>query len=200
MGHCHPAVVKAACTQLALLNTNNRFLHDNLVLCARKLASLLPDPLSVCFFVNSGSEANDLALRLARVHTGNDDVITQDQWVLGLVWRKLLWAFGYSNPLKYFETSPCFFFLRESLKATYPLVLRASLCNLEAYICINFNQFWRSHPILTTLDFAQLQWLAKNVNEILSRILYLIKLFHHHFVVLFGLYVLEFGANEQESY
>ncbi|KAI5733379.1 hypothetical protein M8J76_011200 [Diaphorina citri] len=78
VGHCHPAVVKAACTQLALLNTNNRFLHDNLVLCARKLASLLPDPLSVCFFVNSGSEANDLALRLARVHTNNDDVITQD--------------------------------------------------------------------------------------------------------------------------
>uniref|UniRef100_A0A8D9B7U9 Alanine--glyoxylate aminotransferase 2-like n=1 Tax=Cacopsylla melanoneura TaxID=428564 RepID=A0A8D9B7U9_9HEMI len=78
VGHCHPGVVKAACTQLALLNTNNRFLHDNLVLCARKLASLLPDPLRVCFFVNSGSEANDLALRLARVHTGNDDVITLD--------------------------------------------------------------------------------------------------------------------------
>lgn len=78
VGHCHPAVVKAACVQLALLNTNNRFLHDNLVLCARKLASLLPDPLSVCFFVNSGSEANDLALRLARVHTNNDHVITLD--------------------------------------------------------------------------------------------------------------------------
>lgn len=78
VGHCHPAVVKAACTQLALLNTNNRFLHDNLVLCARKLTSLLPDPLSVCFFVNSGSEANDLALRLARVHTNNDHVITLD--------------------------------------------------------------------------------------------------------------------------
>jgi ethanolamine-phosphate phospho-lyase len=74
-------VVKAACDQLAVLNTNNRFLHDNLVLCARKLTSLMPEPLSVCFFVNSGSEANDLALRLARAHTKNHDVITLDQYV-----------------------------------------------------------------------------------------------------------------------
>jgi hypothetical protein len=81
VGHCHPDVVKAACDQLAVLNTNNRFLHDNLVLCARKLTSLLPEPLSVCFFVNSGSEANDLALRLARAHTKNHDVITLDQYV-----------------------------------------------------------------------------------------------------------------------
>lgn len=78
VGHCHPDVVKAACDQLAVLNTNNRFLHDNLVICARKLSSLMPAPLSICFFVNSGSEANDLALRLARSHTKNHDVITLD--------------------------------------------------------------------------------------------------------------------------
>ncbi|XP_049839811.1 5-phosphohydroxy-L-lysine phospho-lyase-like [Schistocerca gregaria] len=78
VGHCHPAVVRAACDQLSLLNTNNRFLHDSLVLCAQKLTSLLPEPLQVCFLVNSGSEANDLALRLARTHTGNHDVITVD--------------------------------------------------------------------------------------------------------------------------
>ncbi|PNF21325.1 hypothetical protein B7P43_G02103 [Cryptotermes secundus] len=78
VGHCQPDVVKAACDQLAVLNTNNRFLHDNLVICARKLTSLMPAPLSICFFVNSGSEANDLALRLARSHTKNHDIITLD--------------------------------------------------------------------------------------------------------------------------
>nr|CAD7201602.1 unnamed protein product [Timema douglasi] len=78
VGHCHPDVVKAACDQLAVLNTNNRFLHDNLVLCAKKLTGLLPESLSVCFLVNSGSEANDLALRLARTHTKHNDVITLD--------------------------------------------------------------------------------------------------------------------------
>ncbi|CAH0762666.1 unnamed protein product [Bemisia tabaci] len=78
VGHCHPEVVRAACDQLSILNTNNRFLHDNLVICARKLTSILPEPLSVCFLVNSGSEANDLALRLARIHTKHHDVITVD--------------------------------------------------------------------------------------------------------------------------
>lgn len=78
VGHCHPHVVKAAMDQMGILNTNNRFLHDNLVLCAQKLASLFPEKLSVCFLVNSGSEANDLALRLARAHTKNYDVVTLD--------------------------------------------------------------------------------------------------------------------------
>lgn len=65
--------------QLRVLNTNSRFLHDNLVLYAERLTSLMPDPLNVCFFVNSGSEANDLALRLARTHTKAKDVIVMDQ-------------------------------------------------------------------------------------------------------------------------
>ncbi|XP_020294152.1 alanine--glyoxylate aminotransferase 2-like [Pseudomyrmex gracilis] len=78
VGHCHPDVVRAGQEQMALLSTNNRFLHDNLVLCASRLASFLPEPLSVCFLVNSGSEANDLAIRLARTHTNNNDVITLD--------------------------------------------------------------------------------------------------------------------------
>ncbi|KAG5318116.1 AGT2L aminotransferase, partial [Pseudoatta argentina] len=78
VGHCHPDVVRAGQEQIALLSTNNRFLHDNLVLCASRLASLLPEPLSICFLVNSGSEANDLALRLAQTHTKNKDVITLD--------------------------------------------------------------------------------------------------------------------------
>ncbi|XP_056298909.1 ethanolamine-phosphate phospho-lyase isoform X1 [Pseudoliparis swirei] len=76
VGHCHPDVVKAGAQQMELLNTNSRFLHDNLVLYAQRLQATLPDKLSVCYFVNSGSEANDLALRLAWQYTGHKDIIT----------------------------------------------------------------------------------------------------------------------------
>ena len=79
VGHCHPKVVEAGTRQLATLSTNNRFLHDELVQCAQTLAAKMPGNLSVCYFVNSGSEANDLALRLARQHTGRHEVITLDQ-------------------------------------------------------------------------------------------------------------------------
>jgi 4-aminobutyrate aminotransferase-like enzyme/Ser/Thr protein kinase RdoA (MazF antagonist) len=75
VGHSHPRVVRAAQEQLALLNTNTRYLHDNVNRYAERLTRLLPEPLRVCFFVNSGSEANELALRLARAHTGREDVI-----------------------------------------------------------------------------------------------------------------------------
>uniref|UniRef100_A0A672JA42 Ethanolamine-phosphate phospho-lyase n=1 Tax=Salarias fasciatus TaxID=181472 RepID=A0A672JA42_SALFA len=76
VGHCHPDVVKAGAQQMEQLNTNSRFLHDNLVLYAQKLQATLPSKLSVCYFVNSGSEANDLALRLAWQYTGHKDIIT----------------------------------------------------------------------------------------------------------------------------
>src|SRR2546425_5307926 len=75
VGDSHPRVVKAVHEQLALLNTNTRYLHDNVNRYAERLTRLLPDPLRVCFFVNSGSEANELALRLARAHTGREDII-----------------------------------------------------------------------------------------------------------------------------
>ncbi|MBB4062907.1 aminotransferase class III-fold pyridoxal phosphate-dependent enzyme [Gellertiella hungarica] len=78
VGHCHPRVVAAARQQMGVLNTNSRYLHDTLVEYARRLTALFPEPLSVCFFVNSGSEANDLAIRLARAHTGHHDLITVD--------------------------------------------------------------------------------------------------------------------------
>ncbi|XP_026554012.1 ethanolamine-phosphate phospho-lyase [Pseudonaja textilis] len=78
VGHSHPDVVKAAVKQMELLNTNSRFLHDNLVQYAKRLTTTLPEKLSVCYFVNSGSEANDLALRLARQYSGHYDVITLD--------------------------------------------------------------------------------------------------------------------------
>ena len=75
VGHCHPEVVRAATEQLALLNTNTRYLHENLERFAAALTATLPEPLRVCYFVNSGSEANELALRLARAHTRATDLI-----------------------------------------------------------------------------------------------------------------------------
>ncbi|KAJ8405517.1 hypothetical protein AAFF_G00319900 [Aldrovandia affinis] len=75
VGHCHPAVTKAAAAQMELLNTNSRFLHDNIVHYADRLSASLPDKLCVFYFVNSGSEANDLALRLARQYSQHEDVI-----------------------------------------------------------------------------------------------------------------------------
>ncbi|XP_034627904.1 ethanolamine-phosphate phospho-lyase [Trachemys scripta elegans] len=78
VGHSHPDVIKAAVKQMELLNTNSRFLHDNLVQYAKRLTATLPEKLSICYFVNSGSEANDLALRLARQYRGHQDVITLD--------------------------------------------------------------------------------------------------------------------------
>jgi len=75
VGHSNPRVVKVLSQQAAVLNTNTRYLHQNLALYAKRLTAKLPTDLSVCFFVNSGSEANELALRLARTHTRQKDVI-----------------------------------------------------------------------------------------------------------------------------
>jgi 4-aminobutyrate aminotransferase-like enzyme len=78
VGHCHPKVVAAGQQQMALLNTNTRYLSDLIIRYAEKLTATLPDPLSVCFFVNSGSEANELAVRLARAYTKARDTIVLD--------------------------------------------------------------------------------------------------------------------------
>ena len=75
VGHCHPRVVEAACRQMAILSTNTRYLHDALNEYAELLSGTMPDPLQVCFFVNSGSEANELAIRLARAYTSAKDMI-----------------------------------------------------------------------------------------------------------------------------
>jgi 4-aminobutyrate aminotransferase-like enzyme/Ser/Thr protein kinase RdoA (MazF antagonist) len=78
VGHSHPRVVEAVQKQIALLNTNTRYLHDNIVLYAERLTAKLPAPLKICYFLNSASEANELALRLARAHTGREDIIVLD--------------------------------------------------------------------------------------------------------------------------
>jgi 4-aminobutyrate aminotransferase-like enzyme len=75
VGHSHPRVVQALQRQIALLNTNTRYVHDLVNRYAERLTQHLPEQLRVCFFVNSGSEANELALRLARAHTGREDIM-----------------------------------------------------------------------------------------------------------------------------
>jgi 4-aminobutyrate aminotransferase-like enzyme/Ser/Thr protein kinase RdoA (MazF antagonist) len=78
VGHAHPRVVRAGARQMAVLNTNTRYLHPSILRYAERLAETLPEPLSVCFFVCSGSEANELALRMARAATGSRGVIVVD--------------------------------------------------------------------------------------------------------------------------
>ena len=78
VGHCHPHVVAAGQKQMARLNTNTRYLYDGLTDYAGRLTATLPKELDTCFFVNSGSEANELALRIARTVTGRSDVLVVD--------------------------------------------------------------------------------------------------------------------------
>jgi 4-aminobutyrate aminotransferase-like enzyme len=70
VGHCHPRVVQAITRQARLLNSNMRYLHEAPVALAERLLATLPEGFDVCMFVNSGSEANDLAWRLATTVTG----------------------------------------------------------------------------------------------------------------------------------
>ncbi len=78
VGHEHPAVVKAGQEQMALLNTNSRYLHDNINALAQELLETLPPELSVLHFVNSGSEANELAIRMVKAVTGERDIIASE--------------------------------------------------------------------------------------------------------------------------
>jgi len=77
VGHCHPHVVAAARKQNEILqHSTTIYLHPNVAQYAEKLASKMPGDLKACYFVNSGSEANDLALLMARAYTQNYDVIS----------------------------------------------------------------------------------------------------------------------------
>jgi alanine-glyoxylate transaminase/(R)-3-amino-2-methylpropionate-pyruvate transaminase len=75
-GHCHPRVTAAVTEQLRTLqHATTIYLHPNLPALAERLAGKMPPGLEVTYFVNSGSEANDLAVMMARLYTGNHDVI-----------------------------------------------------------------------------------------------------------------------------
>ncbi len=75
LGHAHPRLADAAERQLRRLNTNSRFNYESVVEFSERLADTLPDPLDTVFLVNSGSEASDLAIRLAMAATGRRDMV-----------------------------------------------------------------------------------------------------------------------------
>ena len=78
VGHCHPRVVEALAKQAATLATHTRYLHDGILAYAERLLALFPPDLSHVMFTCTGSEANDLALRIARAATGGTGVIVTD--------------------------------------------------------------------------------------------------------------------------
>lgn len=75
VGHEHPQVVAAAQKQIAVLNTNTRYVNDSITSYAKALLKKLPESLSVLHFVNSGSEANELAMRMAKIATGRKNMM-----------------------------------------------------------------------------------------------------------------------------
>ena len=75
VGHCHPRVVEAITQQLGVLNTHTRYLHENVVTYAERLLATMPDALGHVMFTCTGSEANDIALRIARSYTRREGVI-----------------------------------------------------------------------------------------------------------------------------
>ncbi|MBA3343065.1 MAG: aspartate aminotransferase family protein [Gemmatimonadaceae bacterium] len=75
-GHCHPRVTAKIHAQVdTLQHATTIYLHPGMAEFAKKLASKMPEGLDVTYFLNSGSEANDLAVQMARLYTGNSDVI-----------------------------------------------------------------------------------------------------------------------------
>src|ERR1051326_3945978 len=83
VGHCHPRVVKAIHEQVdTLQHSTTIYLHPNFPLLAKKLASKMPKGLDVTYFTNSGSEANDLAVTMARLFTGHNDVTSRPFGIL----------------------------------------------------------------------------------------------------------------------
>lgn len=78
VGHEKYEVVKAGQEQMALINTNSRYLHDNIINLAKELIETLPPELNVLHFVNSGSEANELAIRMVKANTGERDIIASE--------------------------------------------------------------------------------------------------------------------------
>jgi len=86
VGHCHPRVVEAVCTQSQILNTHTRYLHQNVLDYAEKLTGKFPDGLDIAMFACTGTEANELALRLARAKTGASGMIVTDHAYHGTSW------------------------------------------------------------------------------------------------------------------
>jgi len=83
VGHCHPHVVEALTKQIATLNTHTRYLHENILDYAERLTGKFEDELDLAMFCCTGSEANELAMRIARTHTGGTGFITTEYAYFG---------------------------------------------------------------------------------------------------------------------
>ena len=86
VGHCHPHVVEAVCKQAKVLNTHTRYLHENVLDYAQRLTDRFPGGLDIAMFACTGTEANELALRLARAKTGASGMIVTDHAYHGTSW------------------------------------------------------------------------------------------------------------------
>jgi len=86
VGHCHPKVVEAVCRQAATLNTHTRYLHETVLGYAEMLVARCPDGLNTAMFCCTGTEANELALRLARAHTGAGGLVVMPHAYHGNSW------------------------------------------------------------------------------------------------------------------
>jgi 4-aminobutyrate aminotransferase-like enzyme/Ser/Thr protein kinase RdoA (MazF antagonist) len=84
VGHCHSHVVKAVSRQIAALNINTRYIYQNILDYAERITALLPDHLSACFFVNSGSEANDVAWQMSKFITGEKGALVMENAYHGI--------------------------------------------------------------------------------------------------------------------
>ena len=78
VGHAHPKIVAAGQQQMAKLNTNTRYVYDQLAEYAEKLLAKFPSTLNKIYFVNSGSAASDLAIRIAKIHTGYAKIMVME--------------------------------------------------------------------------------------------------------------------------
>lgn len=101
VGHCHPKVVEALCKQATTLNSHTRYLHETVVEFAEQLVGYFPQALSQVMFTCTGSEANDLALRVARSVTGSTGVIVTENAYHGVtaVLAEMSPSLGSANPI-----------------------------------------------------------------------------------------------------
>ncbi len=124
VGHSNPHVVEAITRQAKALNTSTRYLHENIVDLAEKITELMPGELEVCYFVCSGSEANDLALQIARAYTkkqgclvsenayhGNTTAVLQMSPDDCVPEKRQDWVQTLPSPKKYQQTEQIFFLM-----------------------------------------------------------------------------------------
>lgn len=135
VGHCHPRVVRAICEQSATLNTHTRYLHEGILDYVERLTATLAPPLSSAVMVCTGSEANDIALRMAEAMTGKRGIIATDHTYHGNT--ALVAALSTTNPPGTGDTSwvahvPAPDSYRGADPAAFAAEVRAAIARLEA--------------------------------------------------------------------